>query len=134
MTKFDKSMEENNRKTSAERINEMLKFAIANDLASSKADFAALLDIKPETLSRFLSGKREPPKNAWSAYNAKLGNQFNEDWLLTGIGEPRHDVLPITPQTPSTIDMLIKELREQRIAKDEQIDRLLSIIEKMQAK
>ena len=126
-------MEENNRKTSAERINEMLKFAIANDLAASKSGFADLLDITPETLSRFLSGKREPHKNSWSAFNAKLGKPFNEDWLLTGSGDPRSQAhLPITQQTPSTIDMLIQELREQRIAKDEQIDRLLTIIENMQ--
>lgn len=128
-------MEENNRKTPPERIGEMLKFAIANDLADSKTAFAALLEITPETLSRFLSGKREPSKHSWSAFNAKLGKPFNEDWLLTGIGDPRSQTpLPITPQTPSTIDMLIQELREQRIAKDEQIDRLLSIIENMQTK
>lgn len=127
-------MEGNVRKTPAERVSEMLHYSINAHLASSKAEFAALLEITPETLSRFLSGKREPPANAWKAYNTKIGNAFNEDWLLTGQGEMMSDHLtPLDiPSSPSTIDMLILEMREARKAKDDQIDRLLTIIEKMQ--
>ena len=127
-------MEENERRTSSERVNEMLHYALSAHLASSKSDFAALLEITPETLSRFLSGKREPPINSLRAFNAKLGNAFNEDWLLTGQGEmlAEHLTSLDTPSSPSTIDMLILEMRESRIAKDEQIDRLLTIIEQMQ--
>ena len=127
-------MEENGRKSPSERINEMLKFAIGSHLAESKADFATLLDITPETLSRFLSGKREPPATSWKAFNQKLGNVFNDDWLVTGQGEPmsRNLTSAFTQPKPSAIDVLVTELREQRIAKDEQIDRLLTIIENMQ--
>ena len=127
-------MEENGRKSPSERINEMLKFAIGSHLAESKADFATLLDITPETLSRFLSGKREPPATSWKAFNQKLGNVFNDDWLVTGQGEPmsRNLTSSLAQPKPSAIDVLVTELREQRIAKDEQIDRLLTIIENMQ--
>lgn len=126
-------MEENVKKTSSERVSEMLHYSINAHLASSKAEFAALLDITPETLSRFLSGKREPPANSWRAFNAKLGKAFNEDWLLTGQGEmmSQHLTSFDMPSSPSTIDMLILEMRESRKAKDDQIDRLLTIIERM---
>lgn len=127
-------MEENERRTPSERISEMLHYAINAHLASSKSDFAALLGITPETLSRFLSGKREPPSTSWKAFNSKLGNAFNEDWLLTGQGSMTAEHLTSVdmPSSPATIDMLIIEMREARIAKDEQIDRLLTIIENMQ--
>lgn len=121
--------------TMSERINEIFKYAIASGKASNRQDLAEKCGITNVTLSRFLNGKTEPSKKTLLQMNDAIGKPFNEDWLLTGSGDPRSQApLPITPQTPSTIDMLIQELREQRIAKDEQIDRLLTIIENMQAK
>lgn len=67
-------MEENGRKSPSERINEMLKFAIGSHLAESKADFATLLDITPETLSRFYParGSRQQPRGKHSTKNSGM--------------------------------------------------------------
>lgn len=132
-------MEENGKRTPAERMNEMFRFAIANHLASSKSDFAELLEIAPETLSRYLSGKKEPPANTWKAFNFKLGKPFNDDWLLTGSGEMMSRNLTTSQDQPigdptitEAIMLLLKEMRESRIARDEQFNRILTMMENLQ--
>jgi len=131
-------MEQDKKKTPAERMNEMFRFAIANHLASSKSDFAVLLDIAPQTLSRYLSGKKEPPANSWKAFNVKLGRPFHDDWLITGQGEMLKN-LTSSQERPigdasltEPIMMLLKEMRESRISRDEQINRILTLMENLQ--
>lgn len=131
-------MEENGKRTTAERMNEMFRFAIAHHLASSKTGFAELLEIAPQTLSRYLSGKKEPPANTWRAFNVKLGKPFHDDWLLTGKGEMFKNLTsgqdqPIgDPTITEAIMLLLKEMRESRIARDEQFNRILTMMENLQ--
>ena len=131
-------MEQDKKMTQAERMNEMFRYAIANHLASSKSDFAVLLDIAPQTLSRFLSGRREPPASTWRAFNVKLGKPFNDDWLISGQGAMFKNLTsssePPVGNTPisDAIVMLIKEMRESRIARDGQLDRILTLMENLQ--
>lgn len=132
-----------------ERINLMYRYAVSKGLVKSKTEFAELLNVTQATMSRFLSGKNEPADFTLRKFNARMGHVFNETWLLVGKGEmlaSKQSTDPITPQpqpsTPtepvgceafsSAIHELIVEMRESRIAKDEQIDRLLTIIENMQ--
>ena len=140
LTKKMLLMELQKKMTPAERINEMFRYAVANHLASSKSDFAALLDITPQTLSRYLSGKKEPPMNTWKSFNVKIGKAFNDDWLITGQGQMLKNLTSASEQplgdSPITdaVVLLLKEMRESRIARDEQYNRLLTIIENMQDK
>ena len=133
-------MEQDKKKTPPERMNEMFRFAIANHLASSKSDFAVLLDIAPQTLSRYLSGKKEPPMNTWKAFNVKLGKPFNDEWLVTGRGEMFKNLTSKQEQPTGEasltepIMMLLTEMRESRIARDEQMNRILTLMENLQTK
>ena len=117
------------------RMNEMYRYAIANGKVTSKADFAELAGVTREALSRFFSGTREPSRKTLAAINRSLGMPFNEAWMLFGTGDMvvNRPQIPIE-QRPSDIELLVTEMRESRIAKDEQIGRLLTIIENMQAK
>lgn len=125
-----------------ERVKELYKYAIARGKVSSKQEFADLVGITNVTLSRFLNGKKEPSKKTIEQINNALGNPFDNDWLITGKGEMMSSAPTQPTPTPtepvgceafsSAIHELIVEMRESRIAKDEQIDRLLTIIENMQ--
>ena len=118
-----------------ERINEIYRYAIANGRVSSKQEFADLVGVNNVTMSRFLSGKKEPSKKTLEAINAALGDPFNEAWLLAGSGDMLAHATTFAPiQHQSDIELLVTEMRESRIEKDKQIDRLLCIIENMQAK
>ena len=117
------------------RMNEMYKYAISTGKVSSKSDFAELAGVSREMLSRYFAGVREPSKKTLDAINRSLGMPFNEQWLLLGTGDMivKHSPSEVD-QRPSDIQLLITEMRESRIEKDKQIDRLLCIIENMQAK
>lgn len=128
-------MTESNFVTMQERINEMYKYAFSAGMVASKTDFADKVGIAFATISRYLNGKMEPSKKVLAQMNAALGFPFNEQWLLVGTGEMMSDGTSVNPNTQSSdIRLLITEMRESRQAKDEQIDRLLRIIENMQAK
>lgn len=118
--------------TMQERITQMYKYAYSAEKVSSKQEFAEKAGVTREMVSRLFSGKSEPSRKTLAAINASLGNPFNEAWMLTGEGDMLVPEAP-TP-TSDTMKMLITEMRDSRIAKDEQIDRLLRIIENMQAK
>ena len=117
------------------RINEMYKYAISTGKVSSKSEFADLAGVSREMLSRYFAGVREPSKKTLAAINRALENPFSDVWLLTGTGAMMADGTSLNPNNkPSDIQLLITEMRESRIAKDEQIGRLLTIIENMQNK
>ena len=121
--------------TMQERINEMYKYAFSTGNVSSKSEFADKVGISREILSKYFAGKTEPSQKTIVAINRAFGSPFNEQWLLLGTGEMMADGTSVNPNTkPSEIRLLITEMRESRQAKDEQIDRLLRIIENMQAK
>ena len=131
-----------------ERIKSMYRFAVQKGFVNSKTEFAEFLGITPQTFSRFLNGAKEPPANTLRKFNAKFGGAFSEEWLLLGRGEmlaanadetPTPMAKPEPKEQPfgdqpisSAFAMLITEMRESRIAKDEQIERLLTIIENIQ--
>ena len=121
--------------TMQDRINEMYKYAFATGKVASKQAFAELGGISREALSRFLTGKTEPSRKTLTAINTALGSPFNEQWMVFGTGDMLATAAPSAPTTHQTeLQMLIQEMRESRIAKDEQIDKLLNIIANMQTK
>ena len=121
--------------TMQERINEMYKYAFSTGNVASKSDFADKVGISREILSRYIAGKTEPSQKTLAAINRAIGSPFNEQWLFLGTGEMMADGTSVNPNTqPSELRLLITEMRESRIEKDKQIDRLLCIIENMQAK
>ena len=126
------------------RVNQMYKYAIANGIVDGKTAFADFLQVQPATMSRYLSGKQEPSVNSMRRFNVIFGNIFNESWLILGQGEmlasnEKQQEPAVKPSEPigveafsSAITMLVEEMKRSNIAKDEQIDRLLTIIENMQ--
>jgi transcriptional regulator with XRE-family HTH domain len=123
--------------TMSERIQEIFKYAIASGRASSRMDLAEKCGITNVSLSRFLNGKAEPSKKTLLQMNDAIGKPFEEVWLLTGAGEKMasHQEPPIGDATiTDAIVMLIQEMRESRIARDGQINRLLTLIEGLQIK
>lgn len=123
--------------TMSERIQEIFKYAIASGRASSRMDLAEKCGITNVSLSRFLNGKAEPSKKTLLQMNDAIGKPFEEVWLLTGAGEKMasRQEPPIGDATiTDAIVMLIQEMRESRIARDEQINRLLTLMEGLQIK
>lgn len=128
-----------------ERVNSMYKHAIASGLVSSKTEFAEVTKIQPATLSRFLSGRKEPSRKTVEQMNKALGTPYRVEWLLFGTGEPyavSDGVQPIQPtkEPPigdaplSAITMLVDEMRAQRESRDAQINELLTIINNLTSK
>ena len=130
-----------------ERVNLMYKYALQKGLVSSKSEFSDFLGVKQPTLSRFLCGKKEPSTPTLRKFNDRFGGAFREEWLILGKGQMLKEDGDLTPSArePKPVDppigqeplssafaMLVTEMRESRIAKDEQIDRLHTIIEQMQ--
>lgn len=50
-------------------------------------EFANMIGVKQETLSRWLSGKQAIPESRLHKINNLFGDVFSTDWLLTGEGE-----------------------------------------------
>ncbi len=133
----------------AERVNELYKFAIVHNLATDKQTFSQLIGISASTLSRFLSGKKEPSKQTLLKINESCGGAFNPEWLVSGNGEMmiagrdnygthtghiREDAVVQTGNNNQTgIPPKKFESEKEWFAlvaeKDKQIDRLLTIIE-----
>lgn len=133
-----------------DRLNKMYEYACAKKLCKNKKTFAALLNMNEGNLSSAFSGKdtRYLTNNLLLRANAALGDVFNPSWLLYGEGNmlvssntpanygndtvtTRQQEEGITSASPSTIDMLLAELKAQRESSDNQISRLLAIIENM---
>ena len=141
-----------------QRVKAVIKRAVADGVAENQRGIAAILGYTESGLSQIINGK-VPVSRSFIKKLYELYPNINEDWLLSGEGEMfTTQTINTTNSTVigsnikgsgnqvlhndlSEIKMLIEEMSEQRKAntaliqkKDEQIDRLLSIIEKFQNK
>lgn len=128
---------------------EMYNYALTHNLCKNKSGFSKLIEVANSNLSRAFSGD---PRYLTDKFirrtNEALGGVFNEAWLLYGEGamfvsgdtpanygndtvttRQREEEIAAAPA--STIDMLLAELKAQRESSDNQISRLLAIIENM---
>ncbi|MBQ7192330.1 MAG: helix-turn-helix transcriptional regulator [Paludibacteraceae bacterium] len=122
-------------------------------LGFKNLQIAEALGVSPAYVSDLFKGNKSI--GAKLAYKLEELYKISPSWLIFGEGEMtaskhsvEHNEAPVfqnngngdnnvtqTAGTPSaTIDKLIAEMRESRIEKDRQIDRLLTIIENMQNK
>lgn len=125
-------MNTNGNSTLCERVSEMYKFAISEGFAASKSEFAEKCGVTNVTLSRYLNGKQEPALKTLQSMNVAMGCPFNDEWLFYGKGDMVSKKTMPNVASEDGLAMLVQEMRETRLAKDNQIDRLLRIIEKMQ--
>ena len=129
----------------AERVEAMVRSAIARNVAKSKKDVAEKVGISPQLLSRYLAAKTTPTPQMLNRIAEAAGGGFDDNWVQYGIGEmfatapvinnsgKIGDNLTQQGMPPQTIDTLVGEMREQREMYDRHVQRLLTIIEKMQA-
>lgn len=128
-----------------ERIKQMYQYAVACGYVANKTAFAEFLEIQPATLSRYMSGVKEPSANTLRKFNKIFRNAFNEEWLLLGTGamlvgnvdqHAEHASAPVYQNNGNggnnvTQNNVNGELLTIIHKRDEQIDRLLTIIEDM---
>ena len=124
--------------TPAERIAEVLRFAIAKGIVSNQKEFASLIEATPSQLTNYLKGKTVPQPNSFERMNAAVDNAFNIDWLRGGYGNiyavsdgsivGNNNTNGIPPKKFDNEQGWFALVSE----KDKQIDRLLTIIERMQ--
>jgi hypothetical protein len=127
--------------TDLERLNEALKVVFLRMGIYKKADMAEYLGYKSPYFSGIINGKEKMSDGFLKTISEKL--HINIQWITTGEGDMTsenrvvqqnqsgdningHSVTVNKTETDSFIELLKK--------KDEQIDRLLSIIEKMNLK
>ena len=60
-------------------------------------EFAQMIGVKQETLSRWLAGKQVIPNSRLKRINNIFNNVFSESWLLTGEGEMLKQDAPAEP-------------------------------------
>ena len=127
--------------TDLERLNEALKVVFLRMGIYKKADMAEFLGYKSPYFSGIINGKEKMSDSFLRTISDKL--HINIQWITTGEGDMTsenrvvqqnqsgdningHSVTVNKTETDSFIELLKK--------KDEQIDRLLSIIEKLNQK
>lgn len=127
--------------TDLERLNEALKVVFLRIGIYKKADMAEYLGYKSPYFSGIINGKEKMSDSFLKTISEKL--HINIQWITTGEGDMTsenrvvqqnqsgdningHSVTVNKTETDSFIELLKK--------KDEQIDRLLSIIEKLNQK
>lgn len=127
--------------TDLERLNEALKVVFLRMGIYKKADMAEFLGYKSPYFSGIINGKEKMSNSFLRTISDKL--HINIQWITTGEGDMTsenrvvqqnqsgdningHSVTVNKTETDSFIELLKK--------KDEQIDRLLSIIEKLNQK
>lgn len=127
--------------TDLERLNEALKVVFLRMGIYKKADMAEYLGYKSPYFSDIINGKEKMSDSFLKTISEKL--HINIQWITTGEGDMTsenrvvqqnqsgdningHSVTVNKTETDSFIELLKK--------KDEQIDRLLSIIEKLNQK
>ena len=127
--------------TDLERLNEALKVVFLRMGIYKKADMAEYLGYKSPYFSGIINGKEKMSDSLLKTISEKL--HINIQWITTGEGDMTsenrvvqqnqsgdningHSVTVNKTETDSFIELLKK--------KDEQIDRLLSIIEKLNQK
>lgn len=135
-----------------ERLKIAYDFLRSRGVVHTQKDVASIMEATQQNVSAALKGKEGVlTDNFLRRFNLAFGDPFNIDWLINGNGEMLAH--PISQNAKgdnntqiagngnnvnmSTIDKALDEISEQRklVAKSqEQIDRLLSIIENMNNK
>lgn len=134
----------------SERLKEVYKFAIVNNLATDKKSFSALIGISASTVSRYFTGKKIPSDQTLLRINDACGGVFNPDWLISGNGNmmtggdvtDNHGTVTgqirdanVQNGNNNQIGIPAKKFESEKewfalvAEKDKQIDRLLGIIE-----
>lgn len=129
-----------------ERIN-----FIIGELNCSKYEFAKAINCTPESLYNIESGRTKSISSTLARKIREVFPQYNYQWLITGEGEPHdndkltqfvtysHHVIQTGNVTENSAiqQKLLEELEAQRKLTEkaqEQADRLLALLEKMNMK
>ena len=124
--------------TTAERIAEVLRLAIAKGIVTNQKEFAVLIGATPSQLTNYLKGNTTPQPQMLDKMNSAVGDAFNADWLRGGYGNMYAHGSTIQVGDNNTTGIPAKKFENEQgwftlvAEKDKQIDRLLSIIENMQ--
>lgn len=115
-----------------ERLMAAFKYLRDRGCVHTQKDIATAMNATPQNVSLAFSGNSRALTDRFiTRFNQAFGDIFNLSWLQYGEGEMLNTpTQPIANEAPTTsmIDKLLEELSAQR----HQIDRLLSIIERMQ--
>ncbi len=121
-----------------ERFKELVKILISERVIRNQQDFCEIMGLTSSYVARLKSGDRAVSESIISRL-VKNFPQINSDWLLTGEGEMlksgvkqegHKNNLQVGNNISYNADDRIKELLEANKKKDEQIDRLLTLLEK----
>ena len=124
-----------------ERLKIFVNFLIVNLIVRSQADFASKIGVARSQFSEILSGKRKITEKLVNKIHDLYPN-LNKEWLTTGEGEMLIGVIQnnengdninghsvtINKQEGDYLD-IIKSLTAQLTKSQEQMDRLITIIE-----
>lgn len=117
-----------------ERLRTFMDYLISKGQVYNASDFARKLDINRSQLSDTINGKRTLSPNVAERVKASFP-EVNIKWLLEETctqmlvgNETQTDAAPATAPTGYDVESLLKTIEKQQ----EQIDRLLGIIEKLQ--
>ena len=131
-----------------QRFIEAVNFLIDSRILRNQAELVQILGLSKGYVSQIMNGKREPSETIVRKF-ADLFPAINATWLLTGEGEmvaKNTQVIGTNSgtaingdgnklETPTSMEMALTEIAEQRkltAKSQEQIDRLLGIIEGFQ--
>lgn len=115
-----------------ERFNKVFEYLKTNKIVRNQVEFCQKVDVYSSDMSKYLNGKKDISKKLLE----KIADSFpiSLDWLLTGEGE-----MLVSSQGSGAADgqsepvsEILKVLAGQLHEKDQQIERLLGIIEKFQ--
>ena len=138
-------MQENIRKKC---INDAFRYLRSTGTIHTQKDVAMKMNASRPNVSAAFSGDHKYlTDNFIERFNSAFGNVFELRWLLTGEGEMLRDIHMDEKMgedsrnadaghdtLPSTLDKAIDEISEQRkiiMKSQEQIDRLIAVIERM---
>lgn len=68
-------------------LESVYNYARSNFGVKTYGEFASMIGVKQETLSRWMAGKQVIPESRLIRINGIFDNVFSEGWLLTGEGE-----------------------------------------------
>lgn len=85
-------------------LESVYNYARSNHGVKTHGEFAQMIGVKQETLSRWLAGKQVIPNSRLKRINNIFDNVFSESWLLSGEGEMLNKSIPSVAQdTPVSL-------------------------------
>lgn len=79
-------------------LESVYNYARSNHGVKTYGEFAQMIGVKQETLSRWLAGKQVIPNSRLKRINNIFDNVFSESWLLSGEGEMLNKSIPSVAQ------------------------------------